>query len=215
MNENVVVFFYFFGATKQEQANKHTYTGWVCKRRQKKLNDDRVTTSSYHWRICALIIFLHLLVVSRERRRRLLLLLAANLNRPLVARLSRRRRRRVGLLLIDADGRTVRLGRPGLWLGAAHVGVRAVVLARFAAVHRVPVVAMEDALIEHCAGSAQEGILASVVAEVIGLAAGLLVGVHSVFVGDPVAGEASLWHPGVVWEISARLAAHGAWWIMG
>lgn len=153
------------------------------------------------------VLNLLLLVVPREGLRRLG---SADAHGPVVGggRLAVGRRRD-RLLLLDC-GRAVRLRRTWLRLRAAHVGVRAVVLARLGAVHRVPVVAVEDALVEDGAGAAQEGVLAAVVAEMVGLAAGFLVGVHAVLVGKPVAGEASLGHLSVGREISARLAAHGS-----
>lgn len=105
----------------------------------------------------------------------------------------------------------LRLGGSWLRLRAAHVGVRAIVLARLAAVDRVPVIAMEDALVEDGAHATEERVPAAVVADVVGLAAGLLVGVHAVLVGQAVAREARLGHPRIGREVAAWLAADGAW----
>lgn len=96
---------------------------------------------------------------------------------------------------------------------AAHVLVGAVVLARFATVDRVPIVAVKDALIEHRTDTAQERVLATVVADVVSLTAGLFVGVHAVVVWEAVAAEAGLWHLRVGGEVSSRLAADGAYQI--
>lgn len=65
---------------------------------------------------------------------------------------------------------------------AAHVSIYAVVLAGLAALDRVPIVTVEDALVEDSSWSAEERVLSTVVANVVGLTAGLFIGVHSVVV---------------------------------
>lgn len=69
---------------------------------------------------------------------------------------------------------------------------------------------MKDTLIENGPHAAQEGLLAAVVAQVVGLAAGLLIGVHSILIWDTIAGETSLWHSGEGGEILAWLSSNGA-----
>lgn len=70
---------------------------------------------------------------------------------------------------------------------------------------------MEDALVENCTNAAQEGVLASVVADVVGLASGFLIGVHSVIVWQTVTGEACLRHLSVTGEVAAWLTLNGSW----
>lgn len=83
-------------------------------------------------------------------------------------------------------------------------------MAGLAAIDGVPVITMQNALVEDGSNATEEGVFPSVVADVVGLASGFLVGVHAVIVGQTVAGEASLWHSGVVGEVDAWLSVDGA-----
>lgn len=102
------------------------------------------------------------------------------------------------------------LSRSWLWLRAAHVCIGAVILARLATVDRVPVIAVQDALVEYCAWTAQKRVFAAIVAEMVSLTTSLFVGVHAVIVGKTIAREASLGHSRVVWEVLAWNSIHGS-----